>query len=75
MKLKLFVTFLMAAMTIPMVGQSKFVTVKDGHFEKDGLPYYYVGLIIMLVLISGTGRSSALKVRAAIASDSARNST
>ena len=43
MKLKLFVTFLMAAMTIPMVGQSKFVTVKDGHFEKDGLPYYYVG--------------------------------
>ena len=43
MKLKLFVTFLMAAMTISMVGQSKFVTVKDGHFEKDGLPYYYVG--------------------------------
>ena len=23
--------------------QSKFVTVKDGHFVKDGKPYYYVG--------------------------------
>ena len=33
----------MAAMTIPIVGQSKFVTVKDGHFIKDGQPYYYVG--------------------------------
>ena len=28
MKLKLFISFLMAAMTIPLVGQSKFVTVK-----------------------------------------------
>ena len=43
MKLKLFISFLMAAMTIPIVGQSKFVTVKDGHFIKDGQPYYYVG--------------------------------
>ena len=43
MKLKLFISFLMAAMAIPMAGQSKFVTVKDGHFIKDGQPYYYVG--------------------------------
>ena len=43
MKLKLFVTLLMAAMMIPTMGQSKFVVVKDGHFEKDGQPYYYVG--------------------------------
>ena len=40
MKLKLFISFLMAAMAIPMAGQSKFVSVKDGHFEKDGQPYY-----------------------------------
>ena len=33
----------MAAMAIPMAGQSKFVSVKDGHFEKDGQPYYFVG--------------------------------
>ena len=43
MKLKLFISFLMAAMAIPMAGQSKFVSVKDGHFEKDGQPYYFVG--------------------------------
>lgn len=24
-------------------GQSRFVTVEDGHFIRDGKPYYYVG--------------------------------
>ena len=43
MKLKLFVCILMAAMTFPVMGQSKFVVVKDGHFEKAGKPYYFVG--------------------------------
>lgn len=43
MKLKLLISFLMAAMTLSVAGQSKFVVVKDGHFEKNGLPYYYVG--------------------------------
>ena len=36
----------MASITLPMMGQSdkaKFVTVKNGHFLKDGKPYYYVG--------------------------------
>ena len=33
----------MAAMILPVKGQSQFVIVKDGHFEKDGKPYYYVG--------------------------------
>ena len=43
MKLKLIVSLLMAAMILPVKGQSQFVIVKDGHFEKDGKPYYYVG--------------------------------
>ena len=40
---KLLLTGLLVAMWLPMFGQSKFVTVRDGHFEKDGTPYYYVG--------------------------------
>ena len=46
MKLKLLITLLMASITLPMMGQtdkSKFVTVANGHFMKDGKPYYYVG--------------------------------
>ena len=43
MKLKLFFGLLMTAMTLPLMGQSKFVVVKDGHFEKVGKPYYFVG--------------------------------
>ena len=46
MKLKLLITLLMAIITLPMMGQtdkSKFVTVDNGHFMKDGKPYYYVG--------------------------------
>ena len=46
MKHKLLILLLMASITLPMMGQSdkaKFVTVKNGHFLKDGKPYYYVG--------------------------------
>ena len=46
MKLKLLITLMMASVTLPMMGQTdkaKFVTVKNGHFLKDGKPYYYVG--------------------------------
>ena len=46
MKLKLLITLLMASITLPMMGQTdknKFVTVDNGHFMKDGKPYYYVG--------------------------------
>ena len=46
MKLKLLIALLMASISLPMMGQSdkaKFVTVKNGHFLKDGKPYYYVG--------------------------------
>ncbi len=46
MKLKLLITLLMASITLPMTGQTdktKFVTVDNGHFLKDGKPYYYVG--------------------------------
>ena len=42
-KLKLLIGTLLAVMSLPMMSQSTFVTVKDGHFEKDGTPYYYVG--------------------------------
>ena len=31
------------AMALPVLGQSTFVTVIDGHFVRDGKPYYYVG--------------------------------
>ena len=46
MKLKHLITLLMACITLPMMGQTgkgKFVTVENGHFLKDGKPYYYVG--------------------------------
>ena len=43
MKRNLFIALLLAAVSLPMMAQSKFVTVKDGHFVKDGRPYYYVG--------------------------------
>ena len=46
MKLKHLITLLMACITLPMMGQAdkgKFVTVENGHFLKDGKPYYYVG--------------------------------
>ena len=34
---------LLAACAPTAQQQSPFVTVKDGHFERDGKPYYYVG--------------------------------
>ena len=43
MKRLLFIASLLVAVGLPMMGQSKFVTVKDGHFVKDGQPYYFVG--------------------------------
>ena len=42
-KYKLFLITLLAVISLSMMGQSKFVTVSDGHFLKDGKPYYYVG--------------------------------
>ena len=39
---KLLIT-LLVVMSLPMMGQSKYVSVSDGHFLKDGKPYYYVG--------------------------------
>lgn len=43
MMLKPIFSLLMIIMVLPLVGQTKFVTVKDGRFVKDGKPYYYVG--------------------------------
>ncbi len=43
MKLKMFLLLAMASMLFPASAQSRFVTVKDGHFLKDGKPYYYIG--------------------------------
>ena len=43
MKLRRYILLLMAAMTMPTFGQSGLVTVKDGHFLRNGQPYYYVG--------------------------------
>lgn len=43
MKSKAILFLLMVALALPMVAQSKFVTIQDGHFLKDGKPYYYVG--------------------------------
>ncbi len=34
---------MMALAVTPLYAQSDFVQVKDGHFVKDGKPYYYVG--------------------------------
>ena len=43
MKLKLFSSLFWAVLSLSVWGQSTFVTVKDGHFLRDGKPYYYVG--------------------------------
>jgi mannan endo-1,4-beta-mannosidase len=38
--LTLIITMLIACTAM---AKSQFVTVKNGHFERDGKPYYYVG--------------------------------
>ena len=43
MTLKLIISLLMTIITLPLVGQTQFISVKDGRFMKDGKPYYYVG--------------------------------
>lgn len=40
---KLFVLLAMALATCNLFAKSDFVQVKDGHFVRDGKPYYYVG--------------------------------
>lgn len=37
------VSALLFTASVPDVVAQKFVTVKDGHFERNGKPYYYVG--------------------------------
>ena len=43
MKNKLLPLLLTVVMVLPMLGQSKYVTVENGHFVRNGQPYYYVG--------------------------------
>ena len=41
---KIFILLMMAlATTCNISAKSNFVQVKDGHFVRDGKPYYYVG--------------------------------
>lgn len=40
---KIFVLLMMALATGNLLAKSNFVQVKDGHFVRDGRPYYYVG--------------------------------
>ena len=40
---KIFVLLMMAMATFNLSAKSSFVQVKDGHFVRDGKPYYYVG--------------------------------
>ena len=40
---KIFVLLMMALATCNLLAKSNFVQVKDGHFVRDGKPYYYVG--------------------------------
>ena len=40
---KTFVLLMMALATCNISAKSNFVQVKDGHFVRDGKPYYYVG--------------------------------
>ena len=45
-QLKRFILTLLAVVCMSAAGQTdkgKFVTVENGHFLKDGKPYYYVG--------------------------------
>lgn len=65
---KIFVLLMMALATCNISAKSNFVQVKDGHFVRDGKPYYYVGTN------SGMVPSSVQKVRAATVSVSVGNS-
>lgn len=40
---KIFILLMMALATCNISAKSNFVQVKDGHFVRDGKPYYYVG--------------------------------
>lgn len=40
---KIFIFLMMALATCNISAKSNFVQVKDGHFVRDGKPYYYVG--------------------------------
>jgi len=52
MKIKLLLMALV--MSMDMTAQSKFVTVSDGHFMRDGRPYYYVGTNLWYGAILGS---------------------
>ena len=43
MRHRLFLALAAALLTLSGMAQTPFVTVKDGHFVRDGRPYYYVG--------------------------------
>ena len=45
---------LMTGITVAALAQSTFVTVKDGHFERGGTPYYYVGTNLWYGAILGS---------------------
>lgn len=40
---RLFWILVLGLIFVPVVGQNNFVQVRDGHFVRDGKPYYYVG--------------------------------
>ena len=40
---KIFILLMMALATCNISAKSNFVQLKDGHFVRDGKPYYYVG--------------------------------
>ena len=51
---KLFVLLAMALATCNLFAKSDFVQVKDGHFVRDGKPYYYVGTNFWYAAILGS---------------------
>lgn len=65
---KIFILLMMALATCNISAKSNFVQVKDGHFVRDGKPYYYVGTNFWY------GESSVQKDRAATVSVSVGNS-
>lgn len=66
---KIFILLMMAlATTCNISAKSNFVQVKDGHFVRDGKPYYYVGTNFGMVPFS------VQKDRAATVSVSVGNS-
>ena len=60
---KTILLFIMTVLCLNITAQSDFVKVVDGHFVKDGKPYYYVGTNFWYGAILGSEGSGGNRER------------